>query len=523
VAFNEIQSSADDPLTFGWQFRPVLGRRSVSSGMRQLFAVVSLAKEDLDDVASGAAEVVADVQTYWLKYDATTQTTTSTSQVPFWSRAWYNASLRTTLSPYPARGNRIPIRMTTLVPSTSGYQQSLRPVVTKVSWSEVGGGQSAVVVEGRNFFTGTQVIAGGKVLTTPSEGLVIKSEKSIELRLPTDARANDIVVSGRYGASVALRDPLVPGLLGNGCQLQLSGINFQRALAGAVPLTIGLTKFCAVAPAFLAVADLNLSEIPPLLMVGSKVFSGPFSFRQDGAAVALEVTVPEDVFKQAKGLITLRFPFRGPDWSPSGRIYDPEDSFSVTRLTLPASEKGALLHIEKRDGWYEPALTWTAIIGGRAVPVVTPCPPTITAFCRTSTTSQSAYFIRDQALTTDATTIVVTDPFGSSIRIQVPAAKPTPPKPTVTAAAQAVKQNDSVWLTYKGENTTELGKPSANGVPLDWRPAKAGAEVEVQLTREVTSKSGDVEIVFVDKSGSQVARTKVSIGCTSCAADGKTR
>jgi hypothetical protein len=35
-------------LVFGWMFRPVLGRRSVSPGLRQLLAVISLPRIDCD-------------------------------------------------------------------------------------------------------------------------------------------------------------------------------------------------------------------------------------------------------------------------------------------------------------------------------------------------------------------------------------------------------------------------------------------------------------------------------------------
>ena len=56
-------------LIFGWMFRPVLGRRSVSPGLRQLFAILVLPQADED-----SAKITSEARTYWKKYDHDTQT-----------------------------------------------------------------------------------------------------------------------------------------------------------------------------------------------------------------------------------------------------------------------------------------------------------------------------------------------------------------------------------------------------------------------------------------------------------------
>jgi hypothetical protein len=67
-------------LVFGWMFRPVLGRRSVSPGLRQLLAVISLPRIDCDheQIAKSRAgcrmDLIPTVRTYWKKFDRGTQT-----------------------------------------------------------------------------------------------------------------------------------------------------------------------------------------------------------------------------------------------------------------------------------------------------------------------------------------------------------------------------------------------------------------------------------------------------------------
>jgi hypothetical protein len=62
-------------LQFGWQFRPVLGRRSVSPGMRQMFAIVSLPVSDMPSEFANNSKLKVHVRTYWKHYDRGTLTT----------------------------------------------------------------------------------------------------------------------------------------------------------------------------------------------------------------------------------------------------------------------------------------------------------------------------------------------------------------------------------------------------------------------------------------------------------------
>lgn len=511
VAFNEMPSGKDSWLTFGWQFRPVLGRRTVAAGMRQLFAVVSLPLEDLEAIEQGAVKLVARVDTFWVKYDGEKQSTTLANQVPFWSRMAYLASLGTTVSPYPSRRSRFGVEMDTLIPATASFQQSLRPRIDEVEWKDVGGGQAAVSVKGRNFFAGTQMLMGGQVLGGGS-GLVIKSEKEMDVRTSIESMSSDAVVSGRYGKAVELVDPSWDMVLPPQCALEMKRADFQKAINGVIPITVVVGESGAGCVQPLTMKMSKVGQNPPVITMGGKVVPGPYDFADDGNGVQVSAFVSEESFTASKGLVTLRFPFRGSRWVATRQIYNPDDSFQVSRLAPKSTGTDALLLIEKRDGWSFGE--WKIVVEDKLIPLTT-CGLTITGFCRFSDFDRRAFLLYPK-LPAEASTLSMVDPDGYSYRLSVPATKPVAAKPTVVAAAQTVKQNDSVWLIYQGTETKELGGVNANGSKLEFDVGTDGKTVAVQLTREITKAAGKVEIVFLDKTEKQIGRGVVTVECVSC-------
>jgi hypothetical protein len=178
--------------TFGWEFHPVLGRRSVSPGARWMLAVVSLPQVDSAE-AGGKSPVVISLRarTYWRRYHARQQTT----------------SVRLGLWPLPPFGARriegpwyeLPILR------SKDVQESLSPRVREVKWTDVGGNRAIVRVGGENFFNGTEVTIGGIRYCAGDGNLVLKSDHAMDIHTTIAAIAKgDAVLSGRYGASIAL-------------------------------------------------------------------------------------------------------------------------------------------------------------------------------------------------------------------------------------------------------------------------------------------------------------------------------
>lgn len=75
MAYQRIDPENPNSVVFGWMFRPVLGKRSVSMIKRQLYAVLALPHQDAGPNTDQAAQTLdATVKTYWKKYDAKTMT-----------------------------------------------------------------------------------------------------------------------------------------------------------------------------------------------------------------------------------------------------------------------------------------------------------------------------------------------------------------------------------------------------------------------------------------------------------------
>jgi hypothetical protein len=119
------KNAQDDSVTFGWQFRPVLGSRSVSAGMRQVFAVIAL-----PDTDEGRKQANFDVQvrTYWRKYD---HSLLATAKKEDYVRG-----------PYPYQ---VPIN------SSESYERDLAPVIDNFQWVTTGANTAVVSFTGKIF------------------------------------------------------------------------------------------------------------------------------------------------------------------------------------------------------------------------------------------------------------------------------------------------------------------------------------------------------------------------------------
>jgi hypothetical protein len=72
VAFEHQPNPATGAIVFGWEFRPVLGRRTVSAGTRQMMAVVAIPATDDGDPLDCILEVKT--RSYWRRYNRKRQT-----------------------------------------------------------------------------------------------------------------------------------------------------------------------------------------------------------------------------------------------------------------------------------------------------------------------------------------------------------------------------------------------------------------------------------------------------------------
>lgn len=182
---------------FGWEFRPVLDRPTVTSGTRQMLAVIAVPAPDAIPVPekSGADQVTLEIKTrsYWRRYNRKKQT----------------SSLRWSLLPWKVDASNVKECVVSLdIPNTARIQDDLKPIVTEIKWVNSGPDRATVIVRGANFFSGTKVVIGGAVLREEDGTLILKSSQALEFETGIASLTNgDAVLSGRFGSSFHLKIP----------------------------------------------------------------------------------------------------------------------------------------------------------------------------------------------------------------------------------------------------------------------------------------------------------------------------
>jgi hypothetical protein len=297
----ENPATTKHPLNFGWQFRPVLGRKSVDSGMRHMLVVLGL---PCSDTGANVPEIMVGVRSHWERYDSKTQTT----------------------SRKQARRTSVGFSdFVTAVPSTQSSQDRLTPQVTKVTWVPTDAGDGVAIVTGENFFPGTTVRLGNKTFSSTADGLTVKSDKELELAVPLSSAVVGGVLSGRYGRAMPLESPSTTtpsiGFYIQSLRVFPSGNDMYQINA-----TLAVSN--AQNGNGVTLQDLQTMLNPPIALVnGVPLVVRPF-FSSTNPFTLTTFAPAEVVSKMAS--FTITFPFAGPGWSSSIPYY--ETTLKVTRL-----------------------------------------------------------------------------------------------------------------------------------------------------------------------------------------------
>ena len=296
----------DNAITFGWEFRPELGRRAVAPGPRQLMAVIAVPASD----AEHSGEIALEIRTrsYWRSYNRGRQTSG-----PAWSwlpwRVDRSGELTSEIQELP-------------IPNTAKIQETLAPKVIAVKWWDTGGGKAYVRVTGRNFFPGTRVRIGGELKQEKDGSLTLKSEQVLEFEAPLESLVKgDAVLIGRYGESVRLEDSRPRTV--QSLNIWSASIRPMRN-AKVLRLTVdiyGLDQNGMALPFTIN----DLSGLPdPILCIGNESVPGPYDFsNQDLVQTDPMVTPPKSLRVEAwisatslakSRQVSFRIPFCGLDY-----------------------------------------------------------------------------------------------------------------------------------------------------------------------------------------------------------------
>jgi hypothetical protein len=546
VAYERIDSDSHK-VVFGWMFRPVLGRRSISPGLRQLFAVLALPAKD----GESAQILNANVVTYWKKYDAKTMTSFLPRDANRGNRARYIASMGLAYPQiFAGRYQNHETYAGIKVEPAKEYEKGLRPSVTSVTWRATGAKTALISVKGTNLFTGTQVLMGDKVYATVADGLTLKSNETFDLLTPLDALSTGPgAILGRYGAAVPLTVTSVPaGGMPGGIEVRearlgptLGGFRSVEIYLRARTYTVAGQPTNKLSRAQLP-RDLlaqphkdltasSVNEVQPIISFNGRTVALPYSMREESDEVVLVANVPASLISGTGGIVEIAWPFLPPDqWTAVYRFYDPASTFGITRF----SDKTIFISMTSPEGFTIDPRTgkqgvagycWQLLAGEKATKIKT-------SVCGDGVSGPVEPSANGVSLTmADALPdkVMLIAPYSTVFPLDVPKLTPTPT--AVSPAPIQLKQFDALWVDVNGKDFIGASAVEANQTQLKFRfpdppkDAKAGDPVktiQVEITRDLTTKPGNVDVTISDMSGKQLGTARLQIACISlCEAGGK--
>lgn len=479
--------------TFGWEFRPVLGRRSVSPGMRQVFAVISLPKNDVFGV-SALSKLKVDIKTYWRKYD------------------------RKTLTVYNNPIDDRKFTSTASVPTTNNLQNSLQPVVKNARWTQLDDKNLVLTVDGENFFTGMNVLVGGSTFDSPANGLTIKSEQSLQLRTTIDAiGSGEVILNGRYGASqpillepssknvdsVAINNVTVSPLsdktsrvyiyLKNKSLDNLSEAALIDPLKGQIEvedITKLGTSLIRIGNNTFALGKDNLQNIETDLFRrkanGNILGNDGQDERADKSNVLRKkyilaiIDVPSVLVKE-DALVTFKMPFMGEKWTSAMLVY-----YGAQPSNIKISKIEDLAGIGSTY-W----ITGNNLGNLQLLPTAG-----ITITPSISNDKLIAFQLNSGQITVIKNIVLIKKDNNEPVVLALPKDK-DPDSPPVVSETNPLQVfvNDSKTVAFKGKSLKNVRQALFEGKDLQIIK-NTDEEIIVFLTREVTKSSGGIEIVF---------------------------
>lgn len=475
VAFERLSahnSSAvnSGALTFGWQFRPVLGRKAVEPGPRQVFAAMAL-PNTIGQSFIGAVKV----HTHWRKFDAKSGT----------------------VSNEPISGScneQTLLDLSVLTPEAMEY--ALEPKVTSVRWEDAGRGQVLVEVQGQNFLPGTGIIVGDTLIN--KESIMFQGESRMLFYVPAQklALTRQALIIGRFGRKI-LEHP-------------------AASMATAVSSGLGIS----IANIYTLPEDAERTrvfvDLQNLARTGPPIITSPLIFNVGGKLYGLgDVPVVEE---PAPSAYTRRYSFVAPTQSLrdarklsvmelfKGRDYVAEMAFNPADISMAASM--VYLGTEGTDK-KRFAITGSTFVNGatsvrvgreifgaggtNSLEIETPSLLVITP------TNDQLRGVRQ---------VIVTQGNGQAFTLALPKIPPAAPtvKVPLLKAVQAVSVGDVFGIRIEGESFDSIEEIQFESAKLGFTPAEDGKSMILYLTSAVTQTPGRKQLHLILKDGTALTK-----------------
>ncbi len=298
-------------VTFGWQFRPVLGQKTVRSGVRQVYVTLAFPNQQTEDFI-GAVEV----RTHWRKYNS-------------------KKKLVDEVIAYSQNSQRLP---DLVISHNFAGGEPLTPHIEQVEWEEAGQGKASVRIRGSNFLPGTKVLVGDQLLETSQNGFYLHDERNLRFIVPLQQLAvlDEVFLIGQIGPAVALHNSLL-----NNTEDCLSR-GFVIEMLEAKPIDTQMTKVTVTLKAgnkdgqsACSLSDFQ-TNTRPIVLVGNTVYGTkekPITIERKDKDRLIIFTAPTSDLKTA-GRVIVRTPFLGESFKAEKTLPQLAAVFNATKVTL---------------------------------------------------------------------------------------------------------------------------------------------------------------------------------------------
>jgi hypothetical protein len=279
----------DDAISFKYQFRPVLGRHVVEPGQRQVFATIALPTSARCGFGGNIV-----VTTRWRKYDRN------------------SGAVKDEIPHSTDTDTRV-----LAIPALALLENSLRPKIGELQWTDAGGGQIVAWATGEAFLRGTAIVLGDSLFGAGSPAFVKQGEFRWRLTLPAAklAMIGDAQLVGDYGTPEPLQSPAAR--IPEGMELAYPRLKIEPTIkpGGADQSAITVSVSSSTPTAY--VYDY---QHPLVVLIGNRLFGlsdAPVQVEKkvgpDGkltGVTILSFKAPNDLFT-ANDLVTVMEFFRG--------------------------------------------------------------------------------------------------------------------------------------------------------------------------------------------------------------------
>jgi hypothetical protein len=490
-----VDAGESKPVTFAWQFRPVLGQKVVRQGLRQTFAQISFPPYP-ETLCTGTVKV----RTRWLEYDAKHglvgdeiggSVSERDSEIPYFFPDSYIGGITTVdnldgtttvkvLGAYLS-GTKVRVGLSFLDESMPGFQNSVGNYI--------------------RFVAPNQALAlnGASLVTRDGVETEIFADSGISESLPACGPAKppqpDPQAVAGTGAHTSQRDAAESTPAGRVAQESASTDELGSESNPTSDSKVTLNQFSdSLVEVTVPLEGLNDDKVggpyPIVVLLGGKVFGltdAPFKSITDSEVTFL---APKDLVRTSRRLIVKRLFLRS-----AVKAYDVPalSDFAVSGLSVVSSNKSETKYV----------LLGTALNGASIVPQPK-------AGVDITENGTSAFFTLSADQTDGLKQVIVKHGTDSPVLVSIPDSKPAATKPQLTPH-DPINTGTGVTYTITGTMLDSVASIQYLGKQMPFSLSLDKKSIAVTLPDEMTSSAG-IRSLLVTYSDGSTDRYSVTVG-----------